>query len=118
MDFDPGELYEEGYEDGQEDNEPQEEMVEYDEMGNPIYLAAAAGFGYHMASDDLDERVLAEELLNNRDKKDKRQGYMTPFGRWATMVNQDPSRRNEPIEYTLEEQLKIIEDEGKGGPYE
>jgi hypothetical protein len=40
-------------------------------------------------------------------------GKKTPFGRWATMVNKDPSRRDEDIEYTLEEQLQIIRAEGE-----
>jgi len=124
MDFDPGELYDDNFEDGMEDNIPEENLdeqeTEYDSMGNPIFLAAAAGFGYQMGQEDLDERKVAEEILRQREGKQSEpvkiplasrhetKGYMTPFGRWASKVNRDPSRRNDPIEYTKEEQLQIL----------
>jgi len=124
MDFDPGELYDDNFEDGMEDNIPEENLdeqeTEYDSMGNPIFIAAVAGFGYQMGQEDLDERKVAEEILKHReDKQDKpikiplasrneTKGYITPFGRWASKVNQDPSKRNDPIEYTKEEQLQIL----------
>ena len=130
MDFDPGEIYEEGYDEGFADNEPveenSEEKVEYDSLGNPIFLAAAGAFGYHMAEDSLEEREIAEDLLKKRERRpeepikvplssrhattsDKR----TPFLRWAEKVNKDPDRREESIDYTLEEQLQIIDSEWK-----
>jgi len=130
MDFDPGELcdenYDEGYEDGQNDIEEPEttEEVEFDELGNPIYLAAAAGFGYHMATDELEERQLAEDILKRREGKQGKpvkvplaqrhttKGHMTPFGRWATKSNINHDRNKDDIEYTKEERLKIMDSEG------
>ncbi len=114
MDFDPGELYEEGYEDGheeaEEDLESAEEEVEFDAMGNPIYLAAVAGFAYQMAQGEIDERQIAEDILKNKAGKvepvkvplahrhtQKKKGHMTPFGRWSTKVNTDHSWVNDKI---------------------
>lgn len=127
MDFDPGELYDESYEEGfdegyeqAEEDFVEEPEVECDELGNPIYLAAAAGFGYHMAQDEMDERQLAEDILKRREGKqvkpvkvplahrNETKGYMTPFGRWATKANIDHKRTEDEIEYTKEEQLQII----------
>lgn len=98
--------------------------VEYDDLGNPIFIATAAGFGHHMATDELEERELAESILKRRAEKQgkpvkvplahrrRKKGYVTPFGRWATMVNKDPSRTKEGIPYTMEEQLQIIRAQG------
>ena len=117
MDFDPG-FHEEMYdEDIDKDNEPE---VEYDEFGNVIAVATAAGFGYYMAKDELEERKLAEDILKQREGKQEdpvkvplahrhtTKGEITPFGRWATRANQDPSKAKEEIQYTKEEQLQII----------
>jgi hypothetical protein len=140
MDFDPGELYddsyenfdeiaednyEEGFEDGQEevDDMQQEPEVEYDDDGNVIAVVAAAGFGYHMATDEIDERQLAEDVLARREgktepvkiplaKRHEAKGHMTPFGRWATRANLDHKRTEDEIEYTKEEQLEILRAEG------
>ena len=124
MDFDPGELYEDGFDDGI--NEPDEliEEAEYDDDGNLVEIAAAAGFGYHMSQDELEERRLAEGILKRRDSKGKPvkvplshrhadRGIVTPFGRWATKANIDPGKSKDEIEYTLEEQLQIIRSEGE-----
>jgi len=124
MNFDPGETYDDGYVDGMDDSSLHaEDNVEYDELGNPIYLTSAIGFGYHMASDELDERKIAEDLLKDKDDDNeieklplssrhnigkKKKGYMTPFGRWATKANQDPDNIPDEIEYTKEEQLEIL----------
>jgi len=138
MDFDPGELYddsyenpdemaednyEEGFEDGQDEEEPVEEETELDSMGNPIFLAAAAGFGHQMGQEELDERQIAENILKNktrridpvkvplaRRKEDK--GHMTPFARWSTKANLDHKRTEDEIEYTKEEQIQIFKSEG------
>ncbi len=122
MNFDDGfheEMYDEDFE------EAEEPEVEYDELGNPILIAAAAGFGYHMATDEIEERQLVEDILRRRDKKQgdpikvplahrhTTKGYVTPFGRWATKANQDPSKAKEDIQYTMEEQLQIIRAEGE-----
>jgi len=129
MDFDPGELYDEGYEDGhdegyetaEEDMEDQEETVELDDDGNPIFLAAAAGFGYHMAQDELEERQIAEDILKRKEtvvkvplshRHKKIRGHMTPFARWSTKVNLDHKKINDDLEYTKEEQLQIFKSEG------
>jgi len=130
MDFDPGELYDEGYEDGydegyeaiEEDTEDQEDSVELDAMGSPVYLAAAAGFGYHMAQDELNERQLAENIIKRKETPIKVAlshrhektggGHMTPFARWSTKVNLDRTKINDEIEYTLEEKLQIFKSEG------
>ena len=138
MDFDPGfheemydeddlhDSYEEGYENGQDDMEPTEEEVEFDAMGNPIHLVAAIGFGYEMAKGEIDERQIAEDILKDKARRINEplkvplatrhtaKGHMTPFGRWATKANLDPSRRDEEIEYTLEEQLQMVRAEGEG----
>ena len=119
MGFDPGELYDEGFDDGMEENIPEE--VEYDDDGNPILLAAAAGFGYHMAEDELEERQIAENILKRKEapskiplshRHKKTGGHMTPFARWATKVNLDHSKINDELEYTKEEQLQIFKSEG------
>lgn len=135
MDFDPGffseddmhDSYEEGYEDGHESDAEDDDVVETDELGNPIYLAAAAGFGYHMAQDEIEERRLAEEILKKREgKKDepvkvplktRHAGPKgTPFQRWAARVNQDPKSTKEPLTYTEEEQNIILKHEAEGWP--
>jgi len=128
MDFDPGmftdddmqDSYEEGYEDAEATHS---DLVETDELGNPVLLAAAAGFGYHMAQDGLEEREIAEEILKKREgkpekiplaKRHETKGYMTPFARWATKVNINPAKSGDAIEYTKEEQLQIIKEQGEG----
>ena len=124
MDFDPGfheEMYDEGYEDEpNEQEESTEPEAEYDSMGNPILLAAAAGFGHQMGKEDLDEREVAEGILKERKGKqgepvkvplasrNEVKGHMTPFGRWATKVNKGRAKTDTPIEYTKEEQLQIL----------
>jgi hypothetical protein len=129
MDFDPGECfdddaYEEGYEQAEKDFEHSEEEVELDSMGNPVYLAAAAAFGFHMAQDEIDERQIAEDILKNKAKKvgepakiplatrHTTKGHMTPFGRWATKSNINHDKNKDDIEYTKEERLKIMDSEG------
>lgn len=123
MDFDPG-FHEEGFEDEQNDTEEPEETVEFDAMGNPIYLATAAGFGYEMAQGEIDERQIAEDILKDRAGKQEelikvplshrheKKGHMTPFARWATNANIDPARSKDEIEYTIKERLRIMESEG------
>ena len=127
MDFDPGELYEEGFDDGQEmceeNLEHSEEEVELDSMGNPVFLAAAAGFGYEMARGEIDERQIAENILKNKAKKvepakvplaDRHtvKGHMTPFGRWVDKVNKGLIKRDSELEYTKEEMYLIHDAEG------
>lgn len=126
MDFDPGELCDENYDDGYENIEEPEttEEAEFDELGNPIYLAAAAGFGYHMATDELEERQLAEDILKRREGKQGKptkiplaqrhttKGHMTPFARWATKANIDHKKTEDGVEYTKEERLQIMDSEG------
>lgn len=136
MDFDPGfheEMYDEGYDDGQEEAEEDtpddaEETIEHDGMGNAVYLASAAGFGYHMALDEIEERKLAEDILRRREGKPGKpvkvplarrhevKGHTTPFGRWAAKVAHDPKRREDELEYTKEEQDQILKAEGEGWP--
>ena len=127
MDFDPGELhddsYDDGYADGEESNEPieesQEDHVDFDEFGIPIAIATAAGFGYHMAQDEQAEQGQAdtefeqEPILIPLAQRRNKKGYVSPFGRWATKANRDPSKANDEIEYTKEEQLAIIKAEGE-----
>jgi len=126
MDFDPG--FFSDYDDiSDEDHEYDDGEIEYDALGNPIYLASAAGFGYHMSEDEIEEREIAAKILKERENKkrepvkvplskrhDDNTKHMTPFGRWADKVARDPSRRNEEIEYTLEEKLEILKAEAKG----
>jgi len=135
MDFDPGELYdeddlhdsyEEGCEDGQIEFDPElDAEVEYDDDGNLMpLLATAAGFGYHMATDELEERKLAESILKRKEGKQgepikvplarrkETKGHMTPFGRWATRANIDHKKTEDELEYTKEEQLQILKSEG------
>jgi hypothetical protein len=137
MDFDPGfheEMYDEGdlhdsykeeYEVSQDEEEPAEEETEFDSMGNPIFLTAAVILGRQMAEEEIDERRLAENILKNRTKgiepikvplakRHEVKGHMTPFGRWATKANLDPSKAKDELEYTLEEQLQMIRAEGEG----
>ena len=122
MNFDPGELYDDDYDDIGEPETTEE--VEFDELGNPVYLATAAGFGYHMIADELEERQLAENILKRREgKKDKpakvpladrhtTRGNMTPFARWATKANLDHKNAGDDIEYTKEERHQIYDAEG------
>lgn len=145
MDFDPGECYddsehyeshdemaEDSYEAGFDDSTaefPEAEdtsVVETDEFGSPVYLAAAAGFGYHMSEEDIEERQIAEGILKKKEREHKEpikvplaqrhehKGYSSPFDRWARRASMAPKDRNAEMEYTLEEQLAIIEAEGKG----
>jgi hypothetical protein len=148
MGFDPGELfdeydedggegYEEGYDgghvDGYEEGFDNGEEAELSSDDGPDFdavdMATAAGFGYHMSQDEINERRIAEEILRKRDKAQGKpvavplwerhgtesKGKTTPFGRWAAKVNQDPSLRDKlKIEYTKEEQLKMIRAEGEG----
>jgi hypothetical protein len=138
MDFDAGfheEMYEEGYEDGcdeteaalgeEYDPEPDEDS-ESNGLGTLIGYATAAGLGYQMAKDEIDERKLAENILKNRTLKvaepikiplsarHKTKGHKTPFARWSTRANIDPKTKDEELEYTMEEQLQIIRAEGEG----
>ena len=131
MDFDPGfheEMYDEGFDDGYE--EAEEDLaddrteLEHDDDGNVIGLATgaavAAGFGYHMANDEIDERKLSEEILRKKEGKqgepvkvplanrNEVKGVVTPFGRWASKVNKGYVKTDSPIEYTKEEQLQIL----------
>jgi len=124
MEIDPDFMYDNDSGDYQDiDDEPQVE--EFDEYGNPIYMAMAAGFGYHMAQDELEERQIAEDILKRQEEKleapvkiplasrhVQNKGKMTPFGRWATKVNHDLSKLDTEIEYTVEERLAILEIEG------
>lgn len=136
MDFDPGfheemydeddlhDSYEEGLEDEQNDTEEPEETVEFDAMGNPIYIAVGVGFGYEMAQREIDERQIAEDILKNRareqeepikvplSRRHEKKGHMTPFARWATNANIDPAGSKDEIDYTIEERLRIMESEG------
>lgn len=134
MDFDPGFFSEDDLDDlidsmeEIEESEPEdvpEPEVEYDASGNVIAAVAGTGFGYHMAQDEIEERQIAEKILADREgkkgepvkvplshRRDKKKGHMTPFARWATRVNMDPSKRDEDIEYTKEEQLQILRAEG------
>jgi len=102
-----------------------EEEVELDSMGNPIFLAAAGGFGYEMAQGEIDERQIAENILKNKARKvesvkvplshrhnQKKRGYMTPFGRWVGKVNKGLIKSEDEIEYTIEERLQIMDSEG------
>jgi len=121
-----GESFEDGYDEGFEDGfgEEDQQVEEFDEDGNPVYMATAAGFGYHMAQDEIEERQIAEEILRRKEGKPdtptkiplasrhETKGKMTPFGRWATRVNHDPARREKEIEYTLEVQLVILDAHG------
>ena len=132
MDFDPGmfsdddmdDAYEEGFEDSMEDDMLEEDLpepgVEYDELGNPILLATAAGFGHHMATDEIEgqqpksgkqEEPIKVPLSQRNEAK---KGRSTPFGRWAAMVNRDPSKTKEPMTYTKEERLKMLNAEMEG----
>ena len=139
MDYDPDfyedEMYDEGYgdgyEDGQNDVEGSEEPeVERDELGNPIFLGAAAGFGYHMSEDEresleegLEEQDRAESKVKkvplssrNDERKGPKGGYKkatkgTPFERWAHDVNRGLRSIDEDIEYTPEEEKRIIKNE-------
>jgi len=122
MDFDPGfheemceENYDEGYEDGQNDTEDVQEDDDYDEWGNPLFLATAVGMGYHMARDEAIEQeapppdqVKKEQTKIPLSQRKQKKGYVTPFGRWSTKMNEDPKKTEDKIEYTLEEQLAII----------
>jgi len=141
MDFDPGECfddsehyesrdemaedaYEEGYDDGQDDMESNDEEVEFDSLGNPIYLAIGASLGHEMAQGEVDERQIAEDILRRREGKQGKpvkvplaqrhtaKGYVTPFGRWATKSNIDHGKNKDELEYTKEERLRIMESEG------
>jgi hypothetical protein len=97
-----------------------------DDYGGPIILAGTAGFGHHMAEDELEERKIAERLLKKKDKlkvkkvpllsrndeaKQKRKGHVSPFGRWSTKANIDPNTAKEKIEYSKKEQREIIRGE-------
>ena len=119
-----GDDYFMGGDDGFDPENRDVDQIEFDDMGNPIYLATAAGFGAMMAEEEiLEERELAERILNEREGKQdelikiplshrrRKKGHMTPFARWATKVNQDPDRRDEEIEYTMEEWIKIMRTE-------
>jgi hypothetical protein len=125
MDIDPDyPLYDEDFDDsGLEDDVRGLEEDTEDEFGPRI--ASAVGLGYHMAQDDINERLIAEDILQERNGKadeikiplhkrhEEGKGTMTPFGRWATRVN-NGGDTNAPLEYTKEEQLKIIRAEGEG----
>jgi len=126
MDFDPGELFDD--DDGVDYTEYTGDAPEYEDDTDEVELAAAAGLGYHMAQEEIEERKIAADILRKRDKNQgkpeaiplwkrheaKGKGKMTPFGRWATMVNNDPARRKLDITYTKEEQLAILRAEAEG----
>jgi hypothetical protein len=110
---------------GFEEDLPENEIAECEDFQvDTIGLAAAAGFGYCMATDELDERILAENILGRRSgpkqpikvplksrHEIERKGTRTPFGRWSTEANLNPATSKKPIKYTKEEQLRIIRGE-------
>lgn len=143
MDIDPGEIgwhddddmgdaYGEGFEEGMDESGDEEQSELNPDDGSefgPADLGVAAGFGYHMAQDEIEERKIAEDILKKRDKNQgkpvavplwkrnevKKKGKTTPFGRWATKVNQDPANADKvEMTYTKEEQLQMIRAEGEG----
>lgn len=125
MDYDPDFAY-----DGTEDSDhgdPQEVVEEYDALGNPLFLATAAGMGYHMTRDEFEEQKLSEEMAEIRDKEsnetekvplssrhsDGGKGNPSPFMRWAIGVARGTKKTSDPIEYTKEEQRAILEAEAE-----
>lgn len=98
--------------------------TEYDDLGNPIFIAAAAGFGYHMSQDEresLEESLEQEERSKAKVKKiplssrhtETKRNMPPPFERWAYAVNKGLLDINEPIEsvLTAEEKKLIYESE-------
>ncbi len=150
MDFDPGMFsddefedtrddaaegtYDEGYEEGYDakEDELNEELTQeetpdvLDSEYDATALAAAAGFGYHMASDELEERRIAEDILRRRNppktgkvqrvslknrKASKFKG--SPAKRWMYEVATGQKKAKDPVEYTDEEKAAILRYEGE-----
>ena len=142
MDFDPGmfseddiddmsnNAYGEGYEDALDEQaelnyepEPEEASDVLDDEYDTVDLAVAAGFGYHMASDELEERKIAKKILD-RKKKNKIQKVSlrnrkssgvkgSPSKRWMFEVASGQKKAKDPVEYTDEEKKAILEYEGE-----
>jgi hypothetical protein len=113
--------HEEGYEEGFDDAQDSEPDVETDGDGNvlgvAIGAAAAAGFGYHMAKDEMDEREIAEHLLAERKHEIKKVPLAArhgsgevkgkPFERWLHEYLSGSKKLTDPLEYTAEEDEKL-----------
>lgn len=130
IDFDPGfhdhmgdnnseEDYDAGYEDCEDSyDEPADGVeIETDEFGNPIYLAAAAGFGYHMAQEDLEAQKIADDITESRKDEPKitkmplssrhggKDGEVRgkPFERWLEKYFRGEKKLTDPLDLTEEE---------------
>jgi hypothetical protein len=93
-----------------------------------ISAATAAGFGYHMAQDEMNERELAEEILRRKEEereankptkvplwtRHKVKGSKgSPALRAMYKVATGERTTKDPIEYTEEEQRQILDFEGE-----
>lgn len=136
MDFDPGMFSEDNIDDFEGENYPDDEQAELnyepepeetsdvldDEYGAAV-LGAAAGFGYHMASDELEERKIAKKILDRKKKKKVQKVSLrnrksskvkgSPSKRWMFEVASGQKKAKDPVEYTDEEKKAILEYEGE-----
>ncbi|MGD9158321.1 MAG: hypothetical protein PVG39_07955 [Desulfobacteraceae bacterium] len=123
---DPGNDF---FEDATDEYYPEDDVGEHyfdDEDGevdspgiNPINLATAAGFGYHMAVDEYSQH---KQMGPSKPKKfekiplkfrHEKKGVITKFAKWAMRANDNPKEAKKGIEYTKEEQIRIIKAEGE-----
>jgi hypothetical protein len=125
MDFDPGMFQDDDYDGDFDDGSGLDDSpeVEYDDLGNPIFLAAAAGFGAHMMEDEIDEREIAKDILSRKDEDPEPEKIPLrsrhpaspikagPFERWVIDVQAGRKKITDPIEYTKEEAKQIMDAE-------
>jgi len=133
--YDPDFIYDPSS-DGEEDmfDEQDNNMdfdVELDDVGDPIAateigifeMAVAAGFGHHMAQEELDEDEIARRLLRkiHTEKEQVKVPLSTrytgeeergkPFEKWYLSVLRGQKKVTDPLEYTEEELFAIAQSE-------
>lgn len=110
-----------------DDNEPRQEEMDtvLDGERDAAAAAVAAGFGYHLASDSLEERKIAEDILKRKEEGagkiekiplKKRKGVAikgSPAKRWMFEVATGQKSTKDPVEYTEEEKKQILQHEGE-----
>ena len=98
------------------------EPISASEIG-VLEVAAAAGFGYHTAQEELDEDKIARQLLkkihtnyepvkvplSDRHSSNNKRGK--PFERWYISVLKGQKKITDPLDYTEEELFLIAQAE-------
>lgn len=129
--YDPQSDSEEDMLDGQDNNK--EYDIELDDNYEPVganeigafEIGVVAGFGHHMAQEELDEDHIARQLLQRR-RADKEQVKIPlsarhnnetergkPFERWYLNVLKGQKKITDPLDYTEKELFLIAQEELK-----